>query len=128
MDQIGSSYWTGAFNSNQPTGFDGSEFEIEILPWIVERDSRGIFEITLEKSLFDNTSGYIDLDFIDFNIFIDGLDFDNNVKQNLNLDLFVASGVIEKIGFKRKCDESFGTYYHQSAAPDGFKILPDYEY
>lgn len=121
LDGIGCTYWNAA-------DFANDSYEIEILPWIVEIDSRGIFQITFESSIFSVQSGYIDKDFIDFNIFIDGDEFDNNTQNNLNLDTFVAAGVIEKINFKRKCEDDFGTYWTQLARPSSDKLVLSHEY
>lgn len=121
LDPIGCTYWTAA-------DFDNGEYDIEVLPWIIKEDFRGKFTIELEKSCFTAALGYIDKDYIDFNIYIEGDDFDNNIKKNLNLDLFVAAGIIESFNFKRRSEDLFGTYFVQYAAPDGLRIIPDYEY
>ena len=121
LDAIGSTYFASA-------DFDGEDYEIEIIPWFITEDSGGLFTVTLEASCFNIPLGFVDKDFIDFNIFIDGDDFDDSIQKNLNLDMFVASGVFERIKFARRSEDNFGTYFVQFAAPDGLKLIPDYEY
>lgn len=122
LDDIGNTYW------NASPDFVRTERRIEILPFMITEDFNGLFEITFEKSVFQRVEGFIDLDFIDLNIFLEGADFDNNTKNNLNLNLFVAGGVKEKINFIQQSNEAFGTYYSQRASGEEFLILPDYEF
>lgn len=122
LDPIGCAYWQSS------SDITNGEYQIEVLPWTITEDYNGRFTITLEKTCFNAIQGYVDKDYIDFNIYIEGDDFENNIRNNLNLDLFVASGVIESISFKRKSDDLFGTYFTQEAAEDGLKIVPDYDF
>jgi hypothetical protein len=122
LDPTGCSYWQSS------SEIENGEYEIEVLPWTITEDYSGRFTITLEKTCFNAVLGYVDKDYIDFNIYIDGDNFENNIRNNLNLDLFVASGIIESIQFKRKSTDLFGTYFTQEAAEDGLKIVPDYDF
>jgi len=126
LDNIGCSYWNGSHNEAQgrPDGYENGEYTIEILPWNIEQDHMGRFTISLEKTVFNSFQGYIDRDYIDRNIFIDGIDLDNSTQRNLNLDIFVAGGIIDKLELKKQCDEFFGTYFRSDVRPEVFQILP----
>lgn len=126
LDNIGCSYWNGSTNVEQgrPNGYESGEYTIEILPWNIEQDHAGRFTISLEKSVFNSFQGYIDKDYIDRNIFIDGIDLDNSTQRNLNLDIFVAGGIIDTLQLKKQCDEFFGTYFRSDVRPEVFQILP----
>lgn len=118
LDKIGCAYWN-AFN------LEDNEYVIEILPWKIIKDFSGEFIIELEKSCFLNTEGFIDKDFIDFNIFINGYDFDENTQKNLNLDLFVAASIKEQLVFSDS-SEIFGTFFTSNANSEFIQIIPDY--
>lgn len=122
LDEIGNTYW------NATPNFDFAERRIEILPWMITEDHNGLFEITFETTVFQQEQGFIDWNFVDLDIYFQGGDFDNNTKNNLNLNLFVAGGVKEKINFVRQSNEKFGTYYSQRAGGNDLIVLPDYEF
>lgn len=126
LDRIGCTYWNGSTNRAQgrPQGFSNDEYTIEIMPWNIEQDHMGRFTLSLEKTVFNSFQGYIDKDYIDRNIYIDGLTLDNTTQRNLNLDIFVASGVIDTLQLRKACDEFFGTYFRTDVRPEVFQILP----
>ena len=126
LSEVGSSYFNGAVDKPQgrENGFTTGQYTIEILPWNISQDDRGVFEIELEKTVFNSFQGYIDKDYIDRNIFLDGSDLDNNTQRNLNLDIFVAAGVFDRLRLRRQCDEFFGTYFRTDVDPSVFQILP----
>jgi len=123
LDPIGSTYWNST-KLKGDSGFDGDAYDIEILPWWIDRDDSGRFEIVFEKTVFANLTGFIDKDFIDFNIFLDAENVTNESGQNLNIGLLVPAGVRDIIRLERRCDSLFGTYYSQESAPDGLAITP----
>lgn len=127
LDDIGTTYWNGT-SIEGPNGFTADEYTIEILPWIIERDSGGRFEIVFEKTVFNTLYGYIDKDYIDLNIFFDALDITYEYGSNMNLGLLVAGGIIDKIKLSRRCEGHFGTYVNQEAAPDGLFIAAQRSY
>lgn len=122
LDQIGNTYWNASLD------FDRAERRIEILPFMITEDYNGLFEVTFEKSVFEQAQGFIDLNFIDYDMYFEGSDFDNNTKNNLNMNLFVAGGVKEKLNFIQQSIDKFGTYYSQRAGGDDLILLPDYEF
>lgn len=126
LDNFGCSYWNGSTNASQgrPNGYESGEYTLEILPWNIEQDHLGRFTISLEKTVFNSFQGYIDRDYIDRNIYLDGIDLDNSTQRNLNLDIFVAGGIIDKLELKKQCDEFFGTYFRSDVRPEVFQILP----
>lgn len=126
LAETGSSYFNGAVDKNQEreNGFDTGQYTIEIIPWNITQDYKGVFQIELEKTVFNSFQGYIDKDYIDRNIFLDGSDLDNNSQRNLNLDIFVAAGITDKLRLRRQCEDFFGTYFRVDVNPTEFQILP----
>lgn len=127
LDEVGCPYWEGSKDKNGDNVFNGETYSIEILPWIIYDDEGGFFTLSLERTAFVYPNGYIDLDYIDLNIFLEGADFSAEAR-NVNIDLFVAAGIQDRIYFKQRCEDSFGTYYTPQAIPDALRIIPDYEY
>jgi hypothetical protein len=125
LDDIGCTYWNGTRIQGE-NGFEANERTIEILPWIIERDSDGIFTIVFEKSVFNTKQGYIDKDYVDFNIYFDDGtgDLREGSNNNMNVNMLKAAGVIDTIFLRKRCDANFGTYINQEAAPDGLFIEP----
>ena len=119
LDELGCVYWNGSTGNLT----DGT-YDIEILPWIISEDDGGRFTLEIEKSVFNNIEGFIDRDYIDKDIFIDGLDIDNDINQNLNLNIFVASGIIDTIKLDRRGNEAFGTYFQNNSTNPLITITP----
>ena len=129
LDDIGCSYWNGTHIQGE-NGFTANEYTIEIIPWMIDRDFNGLFDITFEKSVFASKDGFIDKDYIDFNLYIDGGEqssYENN-NGNMNIELLKAAGIIDSIKIVRRCDALFGTFISQDAAPDGLFIEPQRRY
>jgi len=126
LDKHGCTYWNGSHNKEQgrEDGFEAGQYDIEILPWNIEQDHMGRFTISLEKTVFNSFQGYIDKDYIDKNIYFDGSDLSNSTVRNLNLDVFVASGIDDNLDLRKQCDEFFGTYFRSDVRPEVFQILP----
>jgi hypothetical protein len=128
LDELGCEYWNGSTSAEQerPNGFVAGEYNIEILPWGIYVDNDGIFRIKMERALFANSTGHIDRDYIDYNIFLDALDVDNTYNRNLNLDLFVASGIKDEIVLERHTSgDEFGTYFYTNDYTPTITIQPE---
>lgn len=118
LDPVGSTYWNAA-------DFEEGQYVIKVFPWWVKQDSKGKFELIIEKTVFAAIEGFIDKDFIDYNIWIGGQDISATSSNNLNLDLMVSSGVIDLINLEQRCDPYFGTFWqNQQMPPNTLQIAP----
>jgi len=89
----------------------------EILPWFWTQDSGGRFELELDDSVLNVISSMIDINFIDFDIFLDSIARnESNVVSDLGLNDLLSSGVIGRIT-KRSRGGEFGTHVEPNANP-----------
>ena len=124
IDDRGCAYWNGmdetlatALEATSPQ----SDIEIEILPWIIFKDDGGRFHIRFERTCFQGIDAFIDKDFIEFDVFISGVNGEEEVgldsNRNLNFMIMTAANIDDKIFLHKRCDSLFGTYMNPNSAP-----------
>ena len=125
IDHVGCSYWNG-MDEDTATDISNMSIEdlnenVEILPWIIYKDHGGRFHIRFEKTCFKNFESFLNLDYIDFDLFISGFngeeEMGNTTNRNLNFLIMCAANIDDKIYLHKRCDSPFGTYLNPNAAP-----------
>ncbi len=110
------SYWrTATFTDYTRT------YELRIKPFNIVEDFTAKFFINYEQTIFGVTSGFIEKDFIDYNIY-----FDKNINiGESNFQFMLAAGIVSQIKRIRHSLENFGTYIDEAFNPDAVILEPD---
>jgi hypothetical protein len=137
LDELGTSYWNGWYDYDHKTGTYTAPTqgitneEIIILPWFWRQDDTGKFILEIEGSTLNSLDNFIDINFIDFDIFFTSQRDGEEEGTDLNLSRLLASGVLGKIvrSFKTNdVNEIFGTNFNREDNNNGLVIQPDTEY
>jgi len=109
-------YWRQAqFNDLTRT------YELRVKPFNIVDDFIAKFYINYEQTIFGITSGFIDKDFIDHNIYFDNL---NNIGE-FNFRFMTAAGIDSRIIRTKSTADNFGTYVNEALNPDAVILEPD---
>ena len=123
LDDRGCAYWNGMTPQLAQDLEDANvaDVDIEILPWIIFKDHGGRFHIRFERTCFRGIDSFIDKDFIDFSLFISGLngeeELGNEFNRNLNFMIMTAANIDDKIHLHQRCASNFGSYLNPNFAP-----------
>jgi len=122
LNKIATSYWRKAQFTSYNT------IELRVKPFNINIDYNSQFSVIYENSIFGITSGFIDKDFIDHNIYFE--DYSQIGERNFNsVELgksdMTAAGVIPKITRKQKTNDNFGTYINPTLDPNLITLIPD---
>ena len=94
LDRPGCTYWNGYYENadlNKPRLVENQVYEATIYPWQIKKDQDGEFIFDLEESSLPSATGFIDHDFIDFNIYFGGSEI--GPETDLNLNKLLAAGI-----------------------------------
>jgi hypothetical protein len=125
IDHVGCTYWNGMDEDLAQSLEDLNVAElngnVEILPWIIFKDHGGRFHIRFERTCFRGFDSYLNRDFIEFDLFISGLngeeEMGNTRNRNLNFLIMCAANIDDKIYLKQRCGDNFGTYLNPNQNP-----------
>ena len=137
LDLIGSGYWNGWYDYDHKTGTYTpptealADEEVIILPWFWRQDDNGKFILEIEGSTLNSLDNFIDVNFIDFDIFFTSQLDGEDEGTDLNLSRLLASGVLGKIVRSFKTNDQnviFGTNFNREDSTNGVVIQPSTEY
>mgnify|MGYP003131618212 CR=1 FL=1 len=128
LDEMGCTYWNGAFikgDFTKPVLTNDTNYDVKFLPFIIKQDHDGEFIFDLEESSLPSSAGFIDRDFIDFNIYFGGSEV--GPETDLNLNKLLAAGI--KGFLTRSLDTTTGSFWPTTFPsipnPNQFYIEPD---
>ena len=113
---------TSIFRKAQFTDYSKT-YSLRVKPFNIFKDFKGYFDVDYEQTIFPSTPGFIEKDYINYNIYFDNL---SEIGEANFIDFLVA-GIIGKITRKRKNNDPFGTYIVPSQDPDFVSLEPDNE-
>lgn len=122
---IATAYW----RKSQFSDFTKT-YELRVKPFNFYNDFGAKFGVSYEQTIFGTTDGFIDKDFIDYNIYFEDysqIGERNFTSAQLGYSDMTAAGVIPELVRKRKADVSFGTYINPKLDPDLITLTPDNE-
>jgi hypothetical protein len=113
---------TSIFRKAEFTDYSAT-YSLKVKPFNIFKDFKGYFDVDYEQTIFPSTPGFIEKDYINYNIFFDNL---SEIGESNFID-FLVTGILGKITRKRKTNEAFGTYIVPTQDPDYVSLEPDNE-
>lgn len=128
LDRVGCTYWNGAFENGdltKPVLDNDTIYSATFLPFIIKKDNNGEFIFDLEETSLPTVAGFIDHDFIDFNIYFGGSEV--GPETDLNMNKLLAAGI--KGFITRSLDPTLNSVWPVTFPgfpnPNQFVIQPD---